>query len=91
MRLKKLVPCLFGLSFLAFSQSDRGTITGTVVDPVNAVVANASPRGGIRPFAGSNLRLSELYERPQRIIVNYGYSPVALTPEEAQRIRSCPD
>src|SRR5215472_3327722 len=42
MRLKKLVPCLFGLSFLAFSQSDRGTITGTVVDPVNAVVANAA-------------------------------------------------
>ena len=42
MRLKKSALCLIGLSFLAFAQSDRGTITGTVVDPVNAVVANAS-------------------------------------------------
>src|SRR5580700_4530836 len=42
MREAKIVACLFGLALLAFSQSDRGTITGTVVDPVNAVVANAS-------------------------------------------------
>lgn len=41
MRLKKLALCLIGLSFLALAQSNRGTITGTVVDPVNAV-ANAS-------------------------------------------------
>jgi hypothetical protein len=41
MRLTKLASCLCGLIFLAFSQSDRGTITGTVVDPVNAVVASA--------------------------------------------------
>ncbi len=29
-------------SFSAFAQSDRGTITGTVSDPANAVVANAT-------------------------------------------------
>ena len=41
-RKAKFAAFLFGLSFLAFSQSDRGTITGTVIDPVNAVVANAA-------------------------------------------------
>jgi hypothetical protein len=41
MRQVKFVACLFGLALPAFSQSDRGTVTGTVTDPVNAVVANA--------------------------------------------------
>jgi len=38
----KLAACLAGLTLLAFAQSDRGTITGTVADPANAVVANAA-------------------------------------------------
>ena len=42
MRPLKFVACLFGLALPAFAQSDRGTVTGTVVDPVNAVVANAA-------------------------------------------------
>jgi len=33
---------LFLLSFTAFAQSDRGTITGTIADPAGAVVANAA-------------------------------------------------
>ena len=33
---------LFVLAFVAFAQSDRGTITGTVSDPAGAVVANAA-------------------------------------------------
>src|SRR6266852_383244 len=33
--------CLFLFSMAAFAQSDRGTITGTIVDPAGAVVAGA--------------------------------------------------
>src|SRR5271169_4733584 len=39
---RKFVVCLFGLTLLAFAQSDRGTITGTVADPAGAVVAGAA-------------------------------------------------
>src|ERR1700686_2643547 len=42
MRPLKFVACLFGLALPAFAQSDRGTVTGTVTDPANAVVANAA-------------------------------------------------
>src|ERR1700692_1006014 len=42
MRQAKFVACLFGLALPAFAQSDRGTLTGTVTDPANAVVANAA-------------------------------------------------
>ncbi|HEY6345616.1 MAG TPA: carboxypeptidase-like regulatory domain-containing protein [Bryobacteraceae bacterium] len=38
----KLTGSLLGLTVLAFAQSDRGTITGTITDPAGAVVANAS-------------------------------------------------
>ena len=38
----KVAACLFGVSLAAFAQSDRGTITGTVVDPAGALVANAA-------------------------------------------------
>ena len=41
----KVLVSTFGLFFLvsaAFAQTDRGTITGTVLDPTGAVVANAS-------------------------------------------------
>jgi len=34
--------CLLLFSFSVFAQTDRGTITGTVVDPANAVIANAA-------------------------------------------------
>jgi hypothetical protein len=33
---------LFVLALIAFAQSDRGTITGTISDPAGAVVANAA-------------------------------------------------
>lgn len=42
MRLPKSVICLFGLTLSVFSQSDRGTITGTVLDPAGAVVTGAA-------------------------------------------------
>src|SRR6516162_5987319 len=38
----KIVLCGFAFAFLAWSQSDRGTITGTIADPAGAVVPNAA-------------------------------------------------
>src|SRR5256885_7550082 len=34
--------CLCALALVAFAQSDRGTITGTIADPAGAVVASAA-------------------------------------------------
>jgi hypothetical protein len=42
MRFRRSLACLFLSVLAAFSQSDRGTITGTVVDPADAVVAAAA-------------------------------------------------
>ena len=42
MRIAKTLFLLTALTYAAFAQSDRGTITGTVTDPVNAMVANAT-------------------------------------------------
>jgi Carboxypeptidase regulatory-like domain len=42
MSVLKIIGGLFGLTVLAFAQSDRGTITGTITDPAGAVVANAA-------------------------------------------------
>lgn len=41
--IRTIIPALF-LSIVAFAQSDRGTVTGTVVDPAGAVVPNAPVR-----------------------------------------------
>src|SRR5712671_2966456 len=41
MRPVLLIVCLFLISFVAFAQSDRGTMTGTITDPAGAVVASA--------------------------------------------------
>src|ERR1700734_2079877 len=58
---------LFALT--AFAQSDRGTITGTIVDPAGAVVPNASieatnvETGSVFPVASSgtgNYTIAEL-------------------------------
>jgi Carboxypeptidase regulatory-like domain len=42
MRSLSVTVCLLALAFAAFSQSDRGTITGTVSDPAGGVVAGAA-------------------------------------------------
>src|SRR5664280_656245 len=42
MRVLAVAACLFVASIAAFAQSDRGNITGTVSDPANAVVPDAS-------------------------------------------------
>jgi hypothetical protein len=51
---------LLAISFTAFAQSDRGTITGTVSDPAGAVIPNAAiearnvDTGAVYPAAGSS-------------------------------------
>src|SRR6266700_209341 len=40
--MRRLVASIFVFTVLAFAQSDRGTITGTVADPAGAVVASAA-------------------------------------------------
>ena len=39
--MRKLLAFTLVVAALAFGQTDRGTITGTVTDPANAVIANA--------------------------------------------------
>ena len=59
MRVRFLALSLFTLSFTAFAQSDRGTITGTIADPAGAVIANAAVEarnvatGAVYPVASS--------------------------------------
>jgi len=42
MRVTVIVACLFVSAAAVFAQSDRGTITGTISDQANAIVANAA-------------------------------------------------
>ena len=42
MRVLAIAACCLFASMAAFAQSDRGNITGTITDPANAVVPNAS-------------------------------------------------
>ena len=59
MRIRLLVLSLFAVTYTAFAQTDRGTITGTIADPAGAVVANAAVEarnvatGAIYPVASS--------------------------------------
>ena len=41
MHSRLLCTCLFLITSLAFAQTDRGTITGTVADPSGAIIASA--------------------------------------------------
>src|SRR5690242_14597385 len=41
MRTLRVVACLLFVALAAFAQSDRGSITGTILDPAGAVVPNA--------------------------------------------------
>src|SRR5690242_21460611 len=42
MKLLKIAVCSLALALVGLSQSDRGTITGTIADPAGAVIANAA-------------------------------------------------
>jgi hypothetical protein len=61
---RKLVACLFSLTLVAFAQSDRGTITGTVADPAGAVVAGA-------PVEVRNTQTGAIYEVATSSTGNY--------------------
>src|SRR5579871_1428062 len=90
--------CLFILP--AFSQSDRGTITGTVTDPAGAVVSNAAVQarntstGAIYQGASTdtgNYTLAQLPVGPYELTVTAPgfkvYARNGLTVENAQTQR----
>jgi hypothetical protein len=60
MRHVAVVVCLSLCAFVAFAQSDRGTITGTILDPAGAVIAGAMidaknvATGAVYPTASSD-------------------------------------
>ena len=60
MRSLSVAACLLALAFAAFSQSDRGTITGAVSDPAGGVVPGAPVEarnvatGAVYPVATSS-------------------------------------
>ena len=65
MRSRVAALCLvLGLSITAFAQGDRGTITGTVVDPAGAVVPNA-------PIQVKNAQTGSLYDIAATATGNY--------------------
>ncbi len=91
--------CILG-SVLAFAQADRGTITGTVVDPAGAVVANAGIQirnldtGAQYPSASSetgNYTVGQLPPGPYELQVTAAgfkqYRRGPLTVQVAQTIR----
>jgi Carboxypeptidase regulatory-like domain len=92
--------CLFALSFSAFAQSDRGTITGAIADPAGAVIPNASieaknvATGAIYPTASSgtgNYTISQLpagdYELTVTVMGFKKFVRTGLTVEVAGTIR----
>jgi hypothetical protein len=91
---------LFVLALVAFAQSDRGTITGTVSDPAGAVVANAAietrnlETGVVYPGATSstgNYTLAQLpagvYEVTVAVPGFKKYTRSGLTVQVAQTLR----
>ncbi len=56
--------CLFVFVPVAFAQSDRGTITGTVLDPTGAVVPNA-------PIEAKNVATGAIYPTASSATGNY--------------------
>jgi len=64
MRLQLIGVCLFLAATLAFAQSDRGTITGTVGDPAGAVVAGA-------PIEARNVETGAVYQAATSTTGNY--------------------
>src|ERR1700691_1645746 len=69
MRLRLVAAFLVAFTTAVFAQSDRGTITGTIVDPAGAVVASAAieavnvDTGSVFPVASSstgNYTIAEL-------------------------------
>src|SRR5690349_5025080 len=66
----RIISLLIGVCAVAFAQSDRGTITGTVSDPAGASVANAAieakntATGAVFPVASSDTGNYTLVQLP---------------------------
>src|SRR6478672_1852519 len=67
MQLRLSAACLFIFASAAFAQGDRGTITGTIADPVGAVIAGA-------PVQGRNVETGAAYQAASTTTGNYTLS-----------------
>ena len=85
-------------SLTAFAQADRGTITGTIVDPAGAVVANATIQirnldtGSLYPSASSetgNFTVAQLPPGPYELqVTTAGFKQYRRGPLTVQVARS---
>src|SRR5512140_3654582 len=64
MRFEATALCVVLLAATTFGQSDRGTITGTIVDPAGAVIANA-------PVEAKNTETGAVYQAGASATGNY--------------------
>lgn len=64
MRKTTLLACLLWATTVAFAQTDRGTITGTVTDPAGAVIATA-------PVEARNVETGAVYQAASSATGNY--------------------
>src|SRR5579862_9859918 len=64
MRCALIAGSLLAVSFAAFAQTDRGTITGTVTDPAGAVIAGAM-------IQAKNEATGALYQAATSVTGNY--------------------
>ncbi len=66
--------CVLTLAFLAFCQSDRGTITGAIVDPSGSVIPNATIEarntGTDIRYRTGNYTLSQLPAGPYELSIS---------------------
>ena len=75
MRFLPMAVCLVTLTSPAFSQSDRGTITGTITDPAGAVVASA-------PIDIRNVDNGAVYQAASSTTGNYTFAQLPVGPYE---------
>ena len=64
MRVRKFAVCFFAVALAAFAQTDRGAITGAVIDQSGAVVANAS-------IEARNIETGQVYAATSTVTGNY--------------------
>jgi hypothetical protein len=64
MRLERLAGCIVACAIAAYAQSDRGTITGTVLDPGGALIVSA-------PIEARNVETGALYKTTSTATGNY--------------------
>ena len=78
MRLLKLAVCALLMAAALFAQGDRGTLTGTIIDPGGAVVPNA-------PIVVRNAETGATYEIASTATGNYTLPGLPAALQSARR------